>query len=126
MEEPKKRIVFSTKSEAKKFILHERKQIELYMATLGADTKEYKRFYKQWVAWGKELEKLSFWYKLQKALPVINTGIFAIGSIGVPLTLGVLAWRSSEEQGKLKDGDVWRAAVSNTVHPSLPDIKPRD
>lgn len=61
--------------------------------------------------------QMSWTYKMREALPWIGLGVTAVGTIGVPIALGKLAYRNSEEQGKLKEGDVWREAISNQAKP---------
>lgn len=109
------------KNPRKEFLIHEMEQLELYMKKLGAG-EEYDACFKQWVAYREELEKMSWTNKLNKALPWVSVIVTAVGTIAVPVALGQLAYRKSEEQGELKNGDVWREAISNTIHPSTPKI----
>lgn len=107
-------------NQSKEFLLREKKNLEDYMLTLGPGD-EYDHALLQWKAINDELERMSISNKLKGVLPWLTLGVSAVGSIFVPIALGKLAYRNSEEQGKLKNGDVWREAISNTQKPSVPD-----
>lgn len=109
-------------NKSKEFLLRERQNLEDYMEKLGPGD-EYDHALLQWKAINDELEKMSFGNKLKDALPWLTLLVTAVGSIGVPIALGKLAYRNSEEEGKLKNGDVWREAISNTTKPSIPNLR---
>ena len=109
-------------NKSKEFLLREKRNLEDYMLTLGPGD-EYDHALLQWKAINDELEKMSIGNKLKETLPWLTLVVTAIGSIGVPIALGKLAYRNSEEEGKLKNGDVWREAISNTTKPSMPNLR---
>lgn len=104
------------KNESKEFLKNEKKNLEAYMAKLGPG-EEYDRYFDAWTRVNEELERMSWTYKLNQALPWIGLGVTAVSTIVVPVTLGTLAYRNSEEEGKLKNGDVWRIGTQNQARP---------
>ena len=87
-----------------------------YMAKIGPG-EEYQDCLEELETLYELKRQMSWTYKMREALPWIGITITAISTIGVPIALGTLAYRNSEEQGKLKNGDVWREAVSNQARP---------
>ena len=99
----------------KQFLLNEKKNAEENMRLLGPG-EEYDNWFKIWSNCNEELEKMSLGYKITKALPWVSLAVGAIGTIGVPLYLGTMAWKKSED-GELKEGDTWRLGVSSIQKP---------
>lgn len=110
------------KNETKEFLLREKRSLEDQMANMDPGD-EYDRALLRWKAINDELREMSFGHKMKDALPWLSLVVTAVGSIFVPVALGKLAYRNSEEEGKLKNGDVWREAISNTTKPSMPNLR---
>lgn len=102
-------------NETKQFLLNEKKAAEENMAKLGPG-EEWNEWYSVWERCNNELKEMSLGYKITKALPVVGLCVTAVGTIGVPLYLGTLAWKKSED-GELKEGDSWRIGVGNIPKP---------
>lgn len=87
-----------------------------YMSSIGPG-EEYQDCLEELKKLYEIKEQMSWTHKMKEALPWAGMAITAIGTIAVPMALGTLAYRNSEEQGKLKNGDVWREAISNQAKP---------
>lgn len=109
------------KNEEKERINSEIRNKLEYMAKLGPG-EEYQDCLQELETLYELKRQMSWTYKLREALPWVGMAVTAIGTIGVPITMGVLAYRNSEEQGKLKNGDVWREAIQNQARPQNPNI----
>lgn len=92
-----------------------------YMAKIGPG-EEYQDCLDELRALYDLKERMSWTHKVKEALPWVGLGITAVSTIGVPVAMGVLAYRNSEEQGKLKNGDVWREAIQNQARPQNPNM----
>lgn len=92
-----------------------------YMAKIGPGD-EYQDCLKELETLYEIKKQMSWTYKLKEALPWLSLAVTATGTIAVPIALGKLAYRNSEEEGKLKNGDVWREAIGNQTHPQNPNI----
>lgn len=108
-------------NEDKKKIDQEIRNILEYMSKLGPG-EEYDSCIESLKALYELRRQMSWTYKLKEALPWVGLGITAVSTIAVPVAMGTLAYRNSEEQGKLKNGDVWREAIANQAKPQNPNI----
>lgn len=106
------------KNEEKAKLDNEIKQKLDYMTKIGPG-EEYQNCLEELKQLYDLKKRMSLTYKLKEAFPWISLGVTAVGTIGVPLFLGVLAW-SKSENGELKEGDAWRQAVSNVMKPQNP------
>lgn len=109
------------KNEEKERINNEIRNKLEYLSSIGPG-EEYQDCLEELKELYELKKRMSLTYKMKEAFPWVGLAVTAIGTIGVPITMGVLAYRSSEEQGKLKQGDVWREAIQNQMHPQTPNI----
>lgn len=109
-------------NETKKRIDSEIQNTLEYMQSIGAGSEEYQDCLDQLDVLMKLKDEMSLTHRLKEALPWLSLAVGAVSTIAVPITLGTLAYRNSEEQGKLKNGDVWREAIQNQTRPQQPNI----
>lgn len=108
-------------NENKKKVENEIQSILEYMSKLGPG-EEYDDCIESLEKLYELKRQMSWTYKLKEALPWVGLGVTAVSTIAVPVAMGTLAYRNSEEQGKLKNGDVWREAIQNQAKPQNPNI----
>ena len=89
-----------------------------YMAKIGPG-EEYQDCLEELEKLYELQEQMSWTHKLKEALPWLTLAVTATSTIAVPIALGKLAYRNSEEEGKLKNGDVWKEAISNQAKPKV-------
>lgn len=109
------KLKFKGNEDKKKIESEIRNKLE-YMAKIGPG-EEYQDCLEELETLYELKKQMSFGHKVLEALPILGLIVTATGTIAVPVALGTLAYRNSEEQGKLKNGDVWREAVSNQARP---------
>lgn len=114
------KIEFKGNKEKKRINAEIQNKLE-YMATIGPG-EDYQNCIDELEKLYELRRQMSWTYKAKEALPWVMAGITAVSTIGVPMAMGVLAYRNSEEQGKLKNGDVWREAIQNQARPQNPNI----
>lgn len=96
----------------KAFLKNEIQNCEAYMAKLGPGD-EYTEYFNYWKSLNDELKEMSFWHKAGKALPWVTVGVSAVAGIFVPIYGMKLAYKSEEEEQKLKNGTVWGTATKS-------------
>ena len=102
-------------NEEKKKVESEIKNKLDYMAKIGPGD-EYQNCLEELKELYELRESFTLTHKLKEAFPWVSLTITALGTIGVPLFLGTLAW-SKSENGELKEGDSWRTAMNSVMKP---------
>ena len=90
---------------------------EMYLEQFEPDTDEYEIIQKRLLSDYDELRKMDeSKIKARDVLPWLTLAVTAIAGIFVPVYGMKLAYRSEEEEGKLKNGTVFGLGTKNMKH----------